>query len=70
MGVFDMKKERKQKLFLLMNTLLWCAIGALFWFVIGNRLAENNLLIICFIGYPGVFLGIVGGFIYLVNHDR
>lgn len=34
--------ERKQKLFVLFNTLAWCLIGALRWFVIGDKLIDND----------------------------
>lgn len=61
---------RKQKLFIFANTLAWCIIGAVCWFLIGNRLIEDNLYALCFIGYPGFFLGIIGGFLYVNTRGR
>ena len=69
-GVVSMNKIRKQKLFIFANTLTWCIIGAVCWFLIGNRLIEDNLYALCFIGYPGFFLGIIGGFLYVNTRGR
>ena len=61
---------RKHKRFLLLNTLAWCLIGAICWFIIGDRLIEQDYYALCFIWYPGVFFGIIGGCFYLFGHDK
>lgn len=65
-----MNTKRKQALFLIANTLIWCALGALFWFLIGNQLFNDDIYAICFVGYPGFFPGLIGGFIYLFKRGN
>ena len=61
---------RKHKRFLLLNALVWCLIGAICWFIIGDRLIEQDYYALCFIGYSGILLGIIGSCIYLFNHEK
>lgn len=59
-----MSRMRKQKFFVFVNTLVWCLIGLFAWLLIGDRFIDNSLYAVCFVGYPGFFLGLVGGIFY------
>ncbi|MDO4868676.1 MAG: hypothetical protein Q4A65_00080 [Bacillota bacterium] len=62
--------KTKQILFILINCMVWCAIGYLGWESVGDQIIRNEYMALCFIGYPGFFLGLVGSIIYLYNHDH
>ena len=57
--------QTKQRLFLLLNTLLFSLIGLIVWLTVGRLFAPGWHWLICFIGYPGYFIGYIGGIFYL-----
>ena len=58
-------REKKQYVFILVNVLFFALIGLALWFVVGQFLLNGISWLICFIGYPAVFVGFFGGIIYL-----
>ena len=57
--------EREMHFFLLLTTTASCILGFLAWYII-HFFALNTLSwAICFIGYPGFFVGFLGGILYL-----
>lgn len=60
-----LSKETKKKLFLVLNCLIYSALGFVVWLIV-SKFALNSLgWALCFIGYAGFFVGYIGGFIYL-----
>ena len=61
----EISNDAKSKLFLILNSLICSAIGFFVWIVV-SRFALNTWgWAICFVGYPGFFIGYIGGFIFL-----
>ena len=44
-------------------------IGAGLWLLIGRIFLPGTEWLICFMGYPAIFIGFFGGVIYLCNHE-
>ena len=63
------KKETTIHLFLFLNTILWCGIGALAWLLVGHFVCRDLLSLILFAGYAGVFPGWIGGAIFAMNAE-
>ena len=61
--------RKKQILFIVINCIVWSVIGYLGWECIGDEIIRNEYMALCFIGYPGFFLGLVGSVIYIYNHN-
>lgn len=64
-----LKISYKNILFLTILTLAYAFIGAAVWLLVGKYLFYDKQWLLCFIGYPAVFLGFYGGMRYLYNHD-
>lgn len=64
-----LKISYKNMLFLTILTLAYAFIGAVVWLLAGKYLFHDEQWLLCFIGYPAVFLGFYGGMLYLYNHD-
>lgn len=58
-------KEVKIKIFIALNCLQFSALGFLLWLVVSRFALSTYDWAICFIGYPGFFIGYIGGFIFL-----
>ena len=61
------KKEVKQKMFLLYTTLVFSLLGFIVWICIGSNLFAGKIWLLCFMGYPGFFPGLLGGVLFLYN---
>ncbi len=59
----------KSRLYIFILMLLMAIVGAVVWAVIGRRFLPGMDWLICFVGYPSVILGYLGGLIYLCNHE-
>ncbi len=59
----------KGRLFLLITTLLFSILGYGVWFAIHFFALDKIPWALVFTGYPGFFIGFVGGIIYLDRHD-
>lgn len=64
-----LKLMEKNALFLVTVIIINCLLGAFIWFVLGRYVLPGIEWLICFMGYPAVFLGGIGGTIYLYNHE-
>lgn len=65
----EMSLAKKNSLFLILNTLIFSLIGFITWFAIHFFTFNKISWAICFTGYPGFFVGFVGGIIYLYQQD-
>lgn len=63
-------EENRIKLFLVLNIVIWCMIGAVAWMAISRIVMKDILWLFLFSGYAGVFLGLIGGIVYVMNHTR
>ena len=44
-------------------------LGAGLWLLIGRIFLPGTEWLICFMGYPAIFIGFFGGILYLYNHE-
>ena len=65
-----LEKENRIKLFLILNIVIWCMIGAVVWMAVSRIIMKDILWLFLFSGYAGVFLGLIGGTVYAMNHTR
>ena len=68
-NAFKVKKNIKIRLFLSFLVVENIAIGAGIWLLIGRLFLPGIDWLICFIGYPAIFVGFFGGILYLYNHE-
>ena len=61
--------KMKNKLHIALATILSSLCGLVIWFVVGRLFLEDVSWMLCFIGYPGVFLGFFGSIVYLYNRE-
>ena len=62
-------KSMKNASFLLLNMILFSAMGYATWFVL-HFIALNTISwALCFTGYPGYMFGLFGGIIYLYRRE-
>lgn len=54
-------EKRYEYLFLLLNTLAWCAIGFVVWAVVNIFAFKGTEWIFTFVGYFGLIPGFIGG---------
>ena len=66
---FDARKDAKTRLFLWLLVVANILIGAGLWIWIGRIFLPGIEWLICFMGYPAMFIGLFGGLIYLYNHE-
>lgn len=62
-------KLTRQKVFLVSAMLAFGFIGAILWGLIGKVFLPDGSWLLCFIGYPAVFGGFFGGFLFLGGYD-
>ncbi len=65
----DTKSDVKSTLFLLILVVINLGIGAGVWLLSRIIFLTGIDWLICFMGYPGIFIGLFGGVIYLYNHE-
>lgn len=63
------KTEWKTKLFLLLSVSIFGVLGFLFWVILHPFVSDNLCAMLCFIGYPGIFLGFPLAILYLYHHE-
>lgn len=61
--------DHKNTVYLLVLILVNAALGAALWGLAGRLLFPGIELLICFMSYPGIFLGLFGGILYLFKHE-
>lgn len=58
-------EARKTHCFLFLNALLFAAVGLGVWFALHFFVLNTISWAICFTSYPGFFIGVLGGVLYL-----
>lgn len=70
-AINDMKinKITKSVIYLGVLILINLLIGFAAWLVLGRLIKPGIDWMLCFMGYPAIFVGFFGGIIYLYNHE-
>ena len=61
--------NQKNRFFIIINCLVSGILGLLIWLFIGKYYFKGPLWLICFIGYPSLFVGVFGSLLHLSNHE-
>lgn len=61
--------EKENAVFLFCNTLFFMAVGTLCWLLAGRWVWNEVEGLVCFIGYPAIFWGLIGGILFLFRQD-
>ncbi len=62
-------KTMKSRLYIASLVLINITIGGAIWLIIGRFFLPGIEWLFCFMGYPAVFGGLLGGVLYLYNHE-
>ena len=65
----DVRKDSKARVFLWLLAVANILIGAGLWLLIGRIFLPGTEWLICFMGYPAIFIGFFDGILYLYNHE-
>lgn len=65
----DVKNTWKNNLFLVLFILINMVLGACVWLLLGRLILPGTDWLLCFMGYPAVFVGLFGGVIYLYRNQ-
>ena len=63
------KNTSKNNLFLVLFILINMVLGACAWLLLGRLILPGTDWLLCFMGYPAVFVGLFGGVIYLYRNQ-
>lgn len=63
------KKEIKNKLYLGVLIAINIVMGGVVWLLFGRLVLPGTVWLLCFMGYPAIFIGFFGGILYLYNHE-
>lgn len=63
------KNTWKYNLFLLLFIFINLVLGACAWLLLGRLILPGTDWLLCFMGYPPVFVGLFGGVIYLYRNQ-
>lgn len=61
--------DKKRGLFLLINTFCFGMLGLLLWLVIHFFFLNRIDWLLCFVGYPAMCFGYMGGLLYFLRKD-
>lgn len=62
-------KATKNKLYLGVLIAINVLIGGGAWLLLGRLILPEIDWLLCFMGYPAIFIGFFGGILYLYNHE-
>ena len=65
----DVKNTWKNNLFLVLFILINMVLGACAWLLLGRLILPGTDWLLCFMGYPAIFVGLFGGVIYLYRNQ-
>lgn len=65
----DVKNTWKNNLFLVLFILINMVLGACVWLLLGRLILPGTDWLLCFMGYPAIFVGLFGGVIYLYRNQ-
>ena len=63
------KNTWKYNLFLLLFIIINLVLGACVWLLLGRLILPGTDWLLCFMGYPAIFVGLFGGVIYLYRNQ-
>lgn len=63
------KNTWKYNLFLLLFIIINLVLGACAWLLLGRLILPGTDWLLCFMGYPAIFVGLFGGVIYLYRNQ-
>ena len=63
------KKEIKNKLCLGVLIVINIVMGGVAWLLFGRLVLPGTDWLLCFMGYPAIFIGFFGGILYLYKHE-
>ena len=63
------KNTWKNNLFLVLFILINMVMGACAWLLLGRLILPGTDWLLCFMGYPAIFVGLFGGVIYLYRNQ-
>ena len=63
------KNTWKYNLFLLLFIFINLVLGACVWLLLGRLILPGTDWLLCFMGYPAIFVGLFGGVIYLYRNQ-
>ena len=64
----NVKDTQKNSLFLIVFILINMVVGAFVWFLLGRWIFPGMDWLLCFMGYPAIFVGLFGGVLYLYRN--
>ena len=62
-------KKKKNRLFVLAMILESTLAGAWIWLLLGRLFLADVIWLWCFMGYPGLFIGLILSMLFLYNHE-
>lgn len=62
------QEERKTRMFLFLTIAFSSIAGLAVWYTLHFFALNKISWAICFAGYPGFFVGLIGGILYLYHH--
>jgi len=65
----NISQVNKNRLFITSEIVITGITGAFIWLLLGRLILPGVVWLICFVGYPAVFIGFMGSCLYLYNHD-
>ncbi len=65
----NIDKAAKSKLYIVAWTFVNIVIGGVMWLTWGRMLLPGIDWLLCFTGYPAIFIGLFGGGFYLYKHE-
>lgn len=63
-------RQWETKIFLLCNMLFFMFVGGVAWLLLGRLIWPGLDALVCFIGYPGIFVGLIGGILFLYRQTQ
>lgn len=65
----NIENTMKNKIYLGLLILMNIVIGGALWWLLGRIFLPGIDWLLCFMGYPAIFVGFIGGVLYLYNHE-
>lgn len=62
-------RQWETKIFLFCNMLFFMVAGGICWLLLGRLIWPGLDAFICFLGYPGIFAGLIGGILFLYRQN-
>lgn len=66
---FKVKRETKNRLFIWSQIMFYALAGAVVWVLLGRLVLPGIDWLLCFIGYPAIFIGFFGSVLFLYNNE-